>query len=58
LYKALTSCSKFDEFYEIVLGFSDTLPAFKELYPNRKSFTQQNLATDLLGASLTMHTVP
>ena len=52
LYKALTSCSKFDEFCEIVLGFSDTLlPAFKELYPNRKSFTQQNLAIDLLGAT-------
>lgn len=55
LYKALTSCSKFDEFCEIALGFSDTLPAFRELYPNRKSFTQQNLATDLLGATYNVH---
>ena len=55
LYKALTSCSKFDEFCEIVLGFSDTLPAFKELYPSRKSFTQQNLAIDRLGATYNAH---
>ena len=44
LFKALTSCSKF----EMALGFSDTLPAFKELYTGRKSFTKQSSARDLL----------
>ncbi|KAJ7386153.1 hypothetical protein OS493_012500 [Desmophyllum pertusum] len=55
LFKALASCGKIDEFCQIALGFSDTLPAFRELYPDRKSFSQQNLATDLLSATYNAH---
>lgn len=40
IFKTLASCRTFDEFCEIALGFSDTLPAFKEQYAGRKSFTQ------------------
>ena len=48
IFKTLASCRKFDEFCEIALGFSDTLPAFKEQYAGRKSFTQYNSVTGLL----------
>lgn len=48
IFKTLASRRKFDEFCEIALGFSDTLPAFKEQYAGRKSSTQQNSATGLL----------
>lgn len=55
LMKALISCNKVDEFCKVVLGFSDTLSAFKGLYPERKSCSQENLAKDLLSASYNVH---
>ena len=48
LMRAFTSCGKVDEFCQIAIGFSDTLPAFRELYPARKSYNQENLAKDLV----------
>jgi len=35
----------------VVVGFCDTLPAFKELFPERKSYSQENLARDLLAST-------
>lgn len=55
LIEALTSCGQIDEFCQITVGFSDTLPAFREMFPDRKSFSQQALATDLLDATYNAH---
>ena len=48
LLKALETSSRTEPFSEVVVGFCDTLPAFKELFPERKSYSQENLARDLL----------
>ena len=49
------SRGKIEQFCKIALGFSDTLQAFRGLYPDRKSCSQENLAKDLLGASYNAH---
>ena len=38
LLKALAMSSRTEPFSEVVVGFGDTLPAFKELFPERKSY--------------------
>jgi len=55
LVKALESTGVDKEFSAIVSGFSDTLPAFKELLPERKSYSQENLVRDLLHCSYEAH---
>ena len=55
LIKAVVSCDRMEEFNQMVLGFSDTLMAFRELFPDRKSCSQENLAKDLLGATYNAH---
>lgn len=44
-----------DDFQKVSVGFSDTLPVFRELYPELKSHSQQNLATNLLGVTYDAH---
>ena len=44
-----------NEFCERVVGFSDTLPAFRELFPDRRSYSQENLAKDLLDSTYDAH---
>ncbi len=51
LMKALSLCDNMEEFCQIVVGFSDTLPAFRELFPDRRSFSQENLAKSLLDST-------
>lgn len=55
LIKALESTGVDKKFSAIVSGFSDTLPAFKELLPQRKSYSQENLVRDLLHCSYEAH---
>ena len=44
-----------EDFKEVVLGFSDTLPAFRELLPDQNSHSQENLVKDLLGGNYEAH---
>ena len=55
LLRALEKSNKTLQFSELVVGFCDTLPAFKELFPERKSHSQENLATDLLQSTYNAH---
>ena len=55
LVKAMTSCNEIKEFRQKVLGFSDTLTAFRERFPARRSYTQTSLAKDLLSATYNAH---
>lgn len=55
LLKALEMSSKTEQFSEVVVGFWDTLPALKELFPERKSYSQENLAKDLLESTYNAH---
>ena len=48
LVKAVTSSDLLPKFSQVVLGFSDTLPAFRQLFPDRTSCSQEHLAQDLL----------
>ena len=43
------------DFQEKCLGFVDTLPLLKKLYPDRKSYKQETLVTDLLGTEYQAH---
>jgi len=43
LIRAVESNNLSDNFQEVVLGFSDTLAAFRELLPERNSHSQPNL---------------
>lgn len=58
LMKALSLCNNMEEFCQTVVGFSDTLPAFRELFPDRRSFSQENLAKDLLDSTYDAHNAP
>ena len=40
---------------QTVSGFTDSLPAFRELFPGRKSHSQENLVQDLLCKSYEAH---
>ena len=55
LLNALASCNKSYEFSQKVLGFSDSLTAFRERFPERKTYTQTDLAKDLIGATYNAH---
>ena len=55
LQRALEKSNQITRFQEFVPGFCDTLPAFKEVLPNRKSYSQENLAKDLLQATYSAH---
>ena len=55
LMKAFESTGLYKEFSAIVPGFSDTLTAFRELLPARKSHSQENLVQDLLLCSYGAH---
>ena len=55
LQRALEKSNQISRFQEFVPGFCDTLPAFKEVLPNRKSYSQENLAKDLLQATYSAH---
>lgn len=37
LMKAWIACGSFEEYSKVVMGFSDTLLVFRELYPDRQS---------------------
>lgn len=55
LIRAVESNNLSDDFQKVVLGFSDTLAAFRELLPEQKSYSQPNLATDLMCSSYNAH---
>ncbi|KAL9958595.1 hypothetical protein ACROYT_G035629 [Oculina patagonica] len=55
LTRAVESNNLFADFQKVVLGFADTLPAFRELFPERKSHSQPNLAKDLLSTNYNAH---
>ena len=55
LIKAIASCNVMHEFSQKVLGFSDSLTAFRERFPERKTYSQTSLAKDLLGATYNAH---
>ena len=44
-----------DDLAQTVSGFTDSLPAFRELLPERKSHSQENLVQDLLCKSYEAH---
>ncbi len=43
------------EFGKVVVGFLDTLFLFRQLYPNRKNYTQPILVSDLLNKTYSAH---
>lgn len=47
LVTAAELCGVLNEFVNAVIGFSDTLHAFREKFPGRKSYSQTVLANDL-----------
>ena len=49
--KAFRDVSLEKEFRQSVLGYSDTLPLFRRLYPNQESHTQEQLRKTLIGYS-------
>ena len=55
LLNALSSCKKSCEFSQKVLGFSDSLTAFRERFPEKKTYTQTDLAKDLIGETYNAH---
>lgn len=55
LLRAVSTCKETDEFSKKVLGFSDSLTAFRERFPGRTSYSQTNLVKDLLGATYNAH---
>ena len=55
LQRALEKSNQTTRFQELVPGFCDTLPEFKKVLPNRKSYSQENLAMDLLQATYSAH---
>ena len=55
IQRALEKSNQTTRFQELVPGFCDTLPEFKEVLPNRKSYSQENLAMDLLQATHSAH---
>ena len=55
LVKAVTSSDLLPKFSQVVLGFSDTLPAFRQLFPDRASCSQEHLAQDLLERTYNAH---
>jgi DNA polymerase III epsilon subunit-like protein len=44
-----------DKFFHCVAGCVDSLPVFKKVYSDRKSYKQEDIARDLLGASYSAH---
>ena len=48
-------CNLLNPFRECVAGFVDTLPLFKNVLPERKTYSQESLVTDLLGVSYEAH---
>ena len=55
LVNAIAVCKEMQEFSQKVIGFSDSLTAFRERFPERKTYTQTGLAKDLLGATYNAH---
>ena len=55
LLNAVAACKKMQEFSQKVLGFSDSLTAFRERFPERKTYAQTSLAKDLLDATYNAH---
>jgi len=51
----LMRCNLLDPFRECVAGFVDTLSLFKNVLPERKTYSQESLVTDLLGVSYGAH---
>ena len=54
----LKSCINADliaQVKEVILGFSDTLPIFKDLLPKRSSYRQSSVAEDVLKRSYNAH---
>ena len=53
--KAFRDVNLEKEFGQSVLGYSDTLPLFRRLYPNQESHTQEQLCKNLIGYRYTAH---
>ena len=51
----LMRCNLLNPFTECVAGFVDTLSLFKNVLPERKTYSQESLVTDLLGISYGAH---
>ncbi|XP_071182154.1 uncharacterized protein [Mytilus edulis] len=51
----LSSVNLVNEFHRKVSGFSDSLHIFKQKYPGRKSYKQENLVKDILKRSYNAH---
>ncbi len=54
LYNSMTDQMQ-NQFNKVVVGFLDTLFLFRELYPNRKKYTQPSLVSDLLNETYEAH---
>ena len=56
LLRKVRACGLIEPFEKIVVGFIDTLPVFRKLYKGRfRCFSQENLATELLGITYKAH---
>lgn len=55
LLKAFLEADLFNELQSIVIGFIDTLPMFKQMFPERKSYKQEELVRDCLKKSYDAH---
>ena len=55
LVQAAEKTGVMDDLAQTVSGFTESLPAFREMLPERKSHSQENLARDLLCKSYEAH---
>ena len=55
LLNKLSLCGAVDRLKAVVLGFADTLPAFKEAHPGLKSYSLENLVSAKLSATYAAH---
>lgn len=52
---ALASVNRVSEFCDIVIGFVDSLPLLKKIFPGQSSYKQENLVSNLLAATYGAH---
>lgn len=52
---ALASVNRASEFCDIVIGFVDSLPLLKKIFPGQSSYKQENLVSNLLAATYGAH---
>ncbi|XP_060590068.1 uncharacterized protein LOC132745230 [Ruditapes philippinarum] len=55
LYKAFSKFHLINSFHQIVVGFIDSFPLFKAIYPNLKNYKQETLVAELVGETYDAH---